>query len=263
MDFDAILAQVREQLEQQRRLAYRIVKRRFELTDDDIEDLKADLIDAKQVARDENGKVLVWVGDEKLSGEEESQDIVSRFPVLAKDQRLPPKAPDAERHQLTVMFCDLVGSTTLSEQLDPEDLRDIIRAYQAACRDVIERYTGYIAQYLGDGLLVYFGYPAAHEDDARWAVQAGFEILSQIQSGSFSVLLQVRIGIHTGLVVVGEMGGAGKTEQLALGETPNVAARVQGQAEPNTVAISSVTYHLVQGFFDCRSLVLGRTLIDG
>ena len=127
------------------------------------------------------------------------------------------------------MFCDLVGSTALSEQLDPEDLRELVRAYQQVSAEVIARYEGYIAQYLGDGFLVYFGYPVAHEDDAARAVRVGLGILARCNSSTsqLPLPLQVRIGIHTGLVVVGEMGGGLKREQLAMGVTPTFAARVQ------------------------------------
>src|SRR5262249_20493609 len=144
---------------------------------------------------------------------------------------------EAERRQLTVMFCDLVGSTTLSEQLDPEELREVVRAYQGTCAEVISRYDGHIAQYLGDGLLVYFGYPLAHEDDAQRAVRAGLGILEAICHAPLLQAHRVRVhlGIHTGVVVVGDIGAGTKREQLALGETPNVAARIQGLAEPDTV----------------------------
>ena len=168
--------------------------------------------------------------------------------------------PDAERRQLTVMFCDLVDSTQLSSQLDPEDYREVIRAYQKVCSEVITRFDGYIAQLLGDGLLVYFGYPHAHEDDAQRAVRTGLGILEAM--GDLHTRLQrehgvqfaVRVGIHTGLVVVGEMGGAGRQEHLALGETPNIAARIHGLADPNTVVISDTTSRLVQGYFACQDL---------
>jgi len=163
-----------------------------------------------------------------------------------------------------VLFCDLVGSTALSTQLDPEDLREVVRAYQATCTEVIQRYEGHIAQHLGDGLLVYFGYPVAHEDDAQRAVRTGLGIVAALQQrneqmqsavGAHSrAPLHVRIGIHTGLVVVGEIGGGAKREQLALGETPNLAARLQSLAEPDTVAISAATQHLIAGLFECRSL---------
>src|SRR5262249_23145965 len=158
------------------------------------------------------------------------------------------------------MFCDLVDSTTLSSQLDPEEYRDVVRAYQSACTEVIQRYDGHIAQLLGDGLLVYFGYPQAHEDDAQRAVRTGLDILdtlgelnSRLQQVK-GIQLAVRVGIHTGLVVVGEMGGAGRQEQLALGEVPNIASRIQGLAEPNTIMISPDTYRLIQGYFECQEL---------
>jgi class 3 adenylate cyclase/tetratricopeptide (TPR) repeat protein len=184
---------------------------------------------------------------------------------------LGPRVPDsgltsAERRQLTVMFCDLVGSTALSAQLDPEELREVVRSYQKTCAAVIQKYEGYVAQYLGDGLLVYFGYPAAHEDDAQRAVRAGLEIITALHhfapspakagEGRGEGRLQVRIGIHTGLVVIGDIGDSGKREQLALGDTPNIAARLQGLAEPNTVIISAATYKLVGGFFDAQNLGL-------
>jgi class 3 adenylate cyclase/tetratricopeptide (TPR) repeat protein len=158
------------------------------------------------------------------------------------------------------MFCDLVGSTPLSEQLDPEELREVVQAYQETCAEVIHRFEGHIAQYLGDGLLVYFGYPLAHEDDAQRAIRTGLGIVEEMErlntrlEQEKSIKLAVRVGIHTGRVVVGEMGGGEKREQLALGDTPNIAARVQGIAKPDTVAISSFTYGLIQGFFVCQDL---------
>jgi class 3 adenylate cyclase/energy-coupling factor transporter ATP-binding protein EcfA2 len=168
--------------------------------------------------------------------------------------RLQTVASEAERRQLTVLFCDLVGSTALSAQLDPEDLRELVRAYQQVSAEVIARYDGHIAQYLGDGLLVYFGYPAAHEDDAARAVRVGLRIIEAVQAlkTRFTRPLQVRIGIHTGLVVVGEMGEGQRQEQLALGETPNLAARIQRQAAPDEVMISAATYRLVEGLFACE-----------
>ena len=159
-------------------------------------------------------------------------------------------APEAERRQLTVMFCDLVGSTALSGQFDPEDLREVVRAYQETAADVIQRYEGHIAQYLGDGLLVYFGYPLAHEDDALRAVYTGLDIIDAMATlntrleADYGVQLAVRLGLHTGPVVVGQMGG-GRHEQLALGKTPNIAARLEGFAAPNTVVVSPVTARLV------------------
>ena len=172
----------------------------------------------------------------------------------------PSPPPEAERRQLTVLFCDLVDSTALASQLDPEDLREVVRAYQDTCAKVIARFEGHIAQYLGDGLLVYFGYPLAHEDDAQRAVRAGLgivEALGQLNTRlaqERGVHLAVRLGVHTGLVVVGEVGGGTRQEQLALGETPNMAARLQGLAAPDTVVISATTFQLLSGFFACQPL---------
>jgi class 3 adenylate cyclase len=170
------------------------------------------------------------------------------------------QALDAERRQLTVMFCDLVGSTNLSARLDPEDLREVVRLYQKTAADVIQDFDGHIAQYLGDGLLVYFGYPQAHEDDAHRAVRAALGIVEAMGTlntrldSEYGVQLAVRLGIHTGPVVVGEMGGGGRHEQLALGETPNIAARLEGLAEPDTVVISAITKRLVEGSFTLEDL---------
>jgi class 3 adenylate cyclase len=166
-----------------------------------------------------------------------------------------------ERRQLTVMFCDLVGSTALSERLDPEDWRTVVRNYQRTCAAVIHLFEGQIAQYLGDGLLVYFGYPQAHEDDARRAVQAGLDIVAALRAADAPgrgplrmPTVEARIGIHTGLVVVGDIGDRDSSERLALGETPNVAARLQAIAEPNTVVISGATSRLVSSFFESQDL---------
>jgi class 3 adenylate cyclase/predicted ATPase len=167
---------------------------------------------------------------------------------------------EAERRQLTVMLCDLVGSTDLSRKLDPEDLREVVRAYQETAAEVIERYEGHIAQYLGDGLLIYFGFPVAHENDAARAVYTGLGIpeamatLNHRLEADYGVQLAVRIGIHTGPVVIGEMGGGNRHENLALGETPNIAARLEGLAHPNSAVISSATAQLVQRGFILEEL---------
>ena len=157
-----------------------------------------------------------------------------------------------------MLFCDLVDSTQLSGQLDPEEYRDVVRAYQHTCTQVIQRFDGYVAQYLGDGLLVYFGYPAAHEDDAHRAVRTGLGILEAISTLNThlehdkGIRLAIRLGMHTGLVVVGAMG-EGRQEQLALGDVPNIAARIEGWAQPDTVVVSHATYRLIQGYFDCEA----------
>jgi class 3 adenylate cyclase len=158
------------------------------------------------------------------------------------------------------MFCDLADSMALSRQLDPEDLREVIRAYQATAAAMIQQYGGSIAQYLGDGRLVYFGWPQAHEDDAQRAVHAGLGIVEALVTlntrlaQETGVRLAVRIGIHIGPVVIGEMGSGGRHEQLALGETPNIAARLESLAQPDTVVMSETVWRLIDGYFTCDAL---------
>ena len=261
MTFDDVLAQVVALLQRQGRVSYGALKRRFALDDAYLDDLKTELIDAQRLAVDEAGRILVWIG------------AADTPPVLSPSPLSPPPAPqadeisqghvspviqpaaEAERRHLTVLFCDLADSTALASQLDPEDLRLVVRAYQQTCAEVIQHFDGHIAQYLGDGLLVYFGYPQAHEDDAHRAVRTGLDIVAAVGllnarlTLERGVRLAVRLGIHTGPVVVGEVGGGRRREQLALGETPNIAARLQGLAAPDMVLISDTTYHLVQGYF--------------
>lgn len=177
---------------------------------------------------------------------------VAALDAAPAPQATPPGRRTAERRQLTVMFCDLVGSTILSGQIDPEDFRAVMQAYQEACAEVIARFDGYIAKYLGDGILVYFGYPRAHEDDAERAVRAGLGIVDAVSrlSARPGQALQVRVGIATGLVVAGDLVGDGVSEDDAVsGETPNLAARLQAEAAPDTVVISEATHRLVAGLF--------------
>src|SRR5258708_3708177 len=163
----------------------------------------------------------------------------------------------AERRQLTVMFCDLVGSSALSVRLDPEDLRAVIGAYHACIAEVIARNEGVIARYMGDGVLAYFGYPQAHEDDAEQATRAGLALVDAVANlkTDIGTELQARVGIATGMVVVGDLTGEGAArEQAVIGETPNLAARLQALAEPGTVLISESTHRLTDGHFDYRNL---------
>src|SRR3974390_3107968 len=156
----------------------------------------------------------------------------------------------AERRQVTVMFSDLVGSTALSARMDPEDLREVISAYQKCVAETVQRFGGFVAKYMGDGVLIYFGYPQAHEDDAERAVRAGLELVATMSGLKTSEPLQTRIGIATGLVVVGDLVGSGASqEQAIVGETPNLAARLQGIAEPNMVVIAESTRKLVGNLF--------------
>ena len=370
MDFVAVVDQVIALLRQRGRVAYRTLKRQFQLDDEAIEDLKIELIDAQHLARDEQGRILVWLGGpemppfllprhadgrdataaerrfhallpgvmallrherrvtyrtltyvfgldktfledvrrelgfKRLARDEDGEGLVwtgegqpampdgaapphppapldvvavpspltlDRAPLTTKTEALRGgtavaaapihPTPDAERRQVTVMFCDLVASTELSQQLDAEDYRAVVRAYQAAAAAALQPYEGYIAQYLGDGLLVYFGWPQAHEDAAHRAVHASLALLDALGplhetqlTPHYGVRIAVRIGLHTGMAVIGEMGGGDRYEQLAMGDTPNLAARIQGLAAPNTVALSAATARLVQGAFALEGL---------
>jgi class 3 adenylate cyclase len=162
----------------------------------------------------------------------------------------------AERRQVTVMFCDLVGSTALSAGLDPEDLRAVISAYYREVAAEVRRFHGFVARHLGDGVLVYFGYPTANEDDAERAVRAGLSLISAIHSLEFrpEIALDARVGIATGLVVVERIGEGAAQEWAVLGDTPNLAARLQNFAEPGTVVIAPTTYRLIGELFECRAL---------
>ena len=270
MTFEELLDQAIDMLRRRGRVTYRALKLQFQLDDDTLDVLKDELLYGQQLAVDEAGRVLVWVGPSAMPPAASSpplvtQDVspapaasVTAAPTIAAIHT--PYLPDAERRQLTVMFCDLVDSTALASQLDPEDLREVIRAYQATCAEVIQRFEGHIAQYLGDGLLVYFGYPQAHEDDVQRAVQAGLGMVSAMQALNahlaqrHGVQVAVRIGLHTGVVVVGDVGGGSRQEQLALGDTPNMAARLQGLAAPDTVVLSAATFRLAQGYFTAQDL---------
>src|SRR5215470_17120341 len=254
VDFVAVVDQAIALLRQRGRLTYRTLQLQFQLDDAHLAALKDELIEGQRLAADEAGRVLVWTGDPATPV---SPAAPASVPAPAPAAGAP---PEADRRQLTVLFCDLVDSTVLATQRDPEELREVVRAYQDTCARVIARYEGHSAQYLGDGLLVYFGYPLAHEDDAQRAVRAGLGMIEAMGQRNTrlererGVHLAVRLGIHTGLVVVGEVGGGTRQEQLALGETPNLAARLQGIAAPNTLVISATTFQLLGGFFTCQPL---------
>ena len=169
-----------------------------------------------------------------------------------------PSAPPedrAERRQVTVMFSDLVGSTALSGRMDPEDLREVISAYQKCVAETVQRFGGFVAKYMGDGVLIYFGYPQAHEDDAEQAVRAGLELVAAVRGLKTRAPLQTRIGMATGLVVVGDLIGSGEAQERGIvGETPNLAARLQSVAEPNSVVIAESTRRLVGNLFELEDL---------
>ena len=176
-------------------------------------------------------------------------------PSLATSSPDTRSADAAERRQVTVMFSDLVGSTALSARMDPEDLREVISAYQKCVAETVQRFGGFVAKYMGDGVLVYFGYPQAHEDDAERAVRAGLELVAACRCSEDPRALQTRVGIATGQVVVGDLIGSGEAQERGIvGETPNLAARLQGVAEPNSVVIAESTRKLLGNLFELEDL---------
>jgi class 3 adenylate cyclase len=268
MTFEEVLDQAIDMVRRRGHVTYHTLQRQFSLDDATLKDLKDELLFANPHIADEAGRGLVWMGEDetpstpthRATHPAQPAGTPASAPTHTASLAAAYHAPDAERRQLTVLFCDLVDSTALASRLDPEDLREVIRAYQGTCAEVIQRFDGHIAQYLGDGLLVYFGYPQAHEDDAQRAVRTGLGLVEALDTlnrrlaQGQAVPLALRVGIHTGLAVVGEIGGRGRQEQLALGETPNIAARLQGLAAPNTVVISAATQRLIQGYFVCHEL---------
>src|ERR1700731_3508358 len=209
-----------------------------DLTDQDLKDIGVLLGHRRKILR--------------AIGELSSAAALTTEPAVGTES----KAQDtAERRQVTVMFSDLVGSTALSARMDPEDLRDVISAYQKCVTETVQRFGGFVAKYMGDGVLVYFGYPQAHEDDAERAVRAGLGLVAAVSGLKTHAPLQTRVGIATGLVVVGDLIGSGASqEQAIVGETPNLAARLQGIAEPNTVVIAQSTRRLVGNLFEFEDL---------
>ncbi len=244
LSFEQCLTETIEMLRRQKRMSYRALKRQFGIDDEFVADLKSEIVEVLELAVDHEGRMLVWKDGKPAAAAPEEPAPARSSAQLA----------GAERRQLTVMFCDLAGSTELSAQLDPEDLRDLLLQYQEKTTAAIRQFDGFVAQFLGDGMLIYFGYPSAHEDDAQRAIRAGLEILIGMQDLNRihfqgRTRLSVRIGIHTGPVVVSEVGSGERREHLALGETPNVAAKLQALAEPDTLLITAATRRLVVDSF--------------
>jgi class 3 adenylate cyclase len=177
-------------------------------------------------------------------------------PFAEAERSEEPKAPETpERRYVTVLFSDLVGSTALSSRLDPEDLRDVIAVYQRCVVETVQRFDGFVAKFMGDGVLVYFGYPEAHEDDPEQAVRAGLELVAAVRGLQTPEPLEARVGIATGLVVVGDLIGTGASqEQAIVGKTPNLAARLQGLATPSMVVIANSTRKLLGNLFELEDL---------
>ena len=263
MDFYAVLAQVSELLQREGRVSYRALKVQFSLDDDQLEALKDELIEAKRLAMDERGRVLVWVGEAPPAEppttrpspatpqpDAQPDHLVQSAPLATTP---PPLTPNAASSQC----CSAIWST---RRVSPSSLiRKTTGPWCAPTRRprwrAIQPFDGYVAQYLGDGLLVYFGYPQAHEDAAQRAVRAGLAIVDAMAplntrlEPQYDVRVAVRLGLHTGVAVVGTVGSGARQEQLAMGDTPNIAARLQGLAAPNTVVLSAVTARLLHGAF--------------
>jgi predicted ATPase/class 3 adenylate cyclase len=270
MTFDQLIAEILTLLQREKRLSYRALKRRFDLDDDDLEELKEAILHAHPQVVDDHGRGLAWIGAAEVTLEPVPQSTQPALAIQA-DQAIQvatpsPKrsTPDTDNRLLTVMYCDLVGSTPLAERLDPEDLREVVRAYQQASAMIIARFDGYLAQYQGDALLVYFGYPQVHDDDAQRAVYTGLGIVASLDDlnariePEHGVRLAVRIGIHTGPAVVQTLGAH---EQLVLGDTPAVAAGMQGLAAPDSVVVSAATARLLHDAFVCEDL--GMHIVTG
>jgi class 3 adenylate cyclase/tetratricopeptide (TPR) repeat protein len=265
MNFERVLQMVLWRLVTEGSISYRRIKLSFGLDNDGLEELRRELIFIKRVAADLDGEVLVWAPEGRMARPEPAA-LLQPLPALRQAER--PAAPaaiaaasDAERRQLTVMFCDLVGSTALSTGMDLEDLRDVIASFQNRCSAAIRRYDGFVAKYMGDGILVYFGFPRAHEDEAERSVRAGLDVvdavaeLNAVVPRPLGVELAVRIGIATGPVIVGDQIGEGTASETAVvGETPNLAARLQALAHPNQIVVSAATRAMLGDHFDLEDL---------
>jgi class 3 adenylate cyclase/tetratricopeptide (TPR) repeat protein len=284
MTFDEILAQVLDLLQREQRVSYRALKRRFNLDDNDLEDVKDELIYAKKLAVDEDNRVLVWIGEQAAASAPppvpETPALTSapaidhaREPLSYTPKHLAEKiltsrsALEGERKQVTVLFCDLANSTPIAERLGPEHMHSLLnRFFELALREV-HRYEGTINQFLGDGFMALFGAPIAHEDHARRAVLAALELQRTLQEADvgkpFGVECAFRMGLNSGLVVVGSIGDNLRMDYSAIGDTTNLAARLQQVAEPGTILVSDPTSRLVQGYVRLEALppveVKGKT----
>jgi class 3 adenylate cyclase len=266
VDFVAVVDQVIALLRQRGRVAYRTLKRQFQLDDEAIEDLKIELIDSQRLATDEQGTVLVWTGETAAlpaaaaAPAPASAPLGYTPPYLAEKILISRSALEGERKQVTVLFADVVGFTTLAEQLDPEIVHDLINRCFEGITAEVHRFEGTINQYTGDGVMALFGAPIAHEDSPRRAVHAALGIqrairaVAQALQAERGLSLQMRIGINTGLVVVGKIGDDLRMDDTAVGDTTNLAARLQQLAQPGSVVISAATHQHVAGFFETRDL---------
>jgi predicted ATPase/class 3 adenylate cyclase len=270
MDFYAVLDQVLAILQSRGRVTYRALKRQFNLDDDFLDDLKAEIIKAQRLAVDEDGEVLVWIGSVATAAplpavttaaEESERTPLSYTPRHLATKILQSKAAlEGERKQVTVLFCDLANSTGLAERLGPEVMHAVLNQFFDLALDEVHRYEGTINQFLGDGFMALFGAPIAHEDHARRAVLAALGLQRRLHAYNADVTpqhgatLTIRMGLNTGLVVVGAIGDNLRMDYTAVGDTTNVAARLQQEAGPHQIVISEATQRLIAGYCTTRSL---------
>jgi len=286
MDYEELVTKVIELLQREKRVPYRVLKRRFELDDDYIEDLKIDLIEAKRLAADENDRILVWIGKSgsteapppspPLSTSEPTASPLlehKREPLSYTPKHLAEKiltyrsALEGERKQVTVLFCDLANSTPIAERIGPEAMHTLLHRFFELALNEVHRYEGTINQFLGDGLMALFGAPLAHEDHARRAILAALALQRTLQGAdlgkSYGEACQFRMGLNSGLVVVGSIGDNLRMDYSAIGDTTNLASRLQDHAAPGDILISESTSRLVQGAVRLEALppvqVKGKT----
>ena len=271
MTFDEVLAGVIELLQRDGRVSYRALKRRFALDDEYLEDVKAELIQAKRLAVDEEGAVLVWAGGTAptpVSARDEERTPLSYTPRHLAEKILTSRAAlEGERKQVTVLFCDLANSTALAARLGPETMHSLLNQFFELALGEVHRYEGTINQFLGDGFMALFGAPIAHEDHARRAVLAAMGIRRRLQAEptplgqQYGVEVTVRMGLNTGLVIVGAIGDNLRMDYTAIGDTTNVAARLQQTALPGQIVLPEVTHRLVAGY--CTTQPLGEISLKG
>src|SRR5262247_6706 len=261
MTFEELLNQALAMIQRQGRVSYRALKRQFGVDDAYIEDLKFEIIEVHHAAVDQDNTMLVWTGDQTSAplpasvpaGPQEREPLSYTPPHLAEKILTSRSALEGERKQVTVLFCDLANSTALAKRLGPEHMHTLLNRFFALALDAVHRYEGTINQFLGDGFMALFGAPLAHEDHARRAVLAAVALQRLLQDRQaelgepYGVTCVFRMGLNTGLVVVGSIGNNLRMDYSAIGDTTNLAARLQQLAEPGTILISDVTRRLVEG----------------
>jgi class 3 adenylate cyclase len=260
MTFDEILTQVLELLRREGRVSYRALKRRFDLDEDYLEDLKAEIIQAKKLAVDEDGAVLVWTGDAAMASDQERPPL-SYTPVYLAEKILTSRAAlEGKRNQVTVLFADLKGSTELIEGLDPEEARMLLDPALHVMMDAVHRYEGTVNQVLGDGIMALFGAPVAHEDlavracYAALAMQAAMRRYAEEVRRSHGLEMQARVGLNSGEVVVRSIGNDLHMDYSAVGQTTHLAARMEQLATPGSIRLTAATLRLAEGLVQVNAL---------